>query len=202
MNTIENREFYYKKNKFWCHLCKKEFHSNYDNENQSIQCKFCKDYFCELIENNIAHPSEFILFDINNIYQNRRNNIISTSSSTSIESSYESNNLFSDFIMLQRPTYNRPRTTSNLLDLIINIIRDRNSNENMENIISQIMANDINRYGNPPAGKDAIIELKRLEITEENLKYISKDEHEKNSCSVYKELFEITQKVIFFTLQP
>lgn len=199
MNTIEIENSYNKLNKFWCHLCKKEFHlpSNDKNtEDQEIQCKFCKDFFCELIESRINHPSEFIPFDLSTI-QNRRNNINSTtSSSTSTNSLFGSLSLnpTSDFMMLQRTNY--PRTSSNLLDVVLNLLRDRHTEENsMENIINHIMANDTNRYGNPPAGKKALEELERLEVTLENIKNIGKDDHE-NSCSVCKDLFEVKQTAI------
>ena len=135
MNTIEVKDCFNKTtNKFWCHLCKKEFDTNINNENieleedKEIQCKYCNDYFCELIESNLTHPSEFIPFElINNQSHTNRNNINSTtSSSTSTSSLFGSFNPMSDIIMLQRNNQNtntnQPRTSSNLLDVILSLL--------------------------------------------------------------------------------
>lgn len=44
--------------KFWCHLCKKEFASS-TVEGFEVECNFCRNTFCEMLESNEPHPSTF-----------------------------------------------------------------------------------------------------------------------------------------------
>ena len=89
----------------------------------------------------------------------------------------------------------RPRTTSSFLDMLINILGMNNQDEgSMESIINYIMANDPNRYGNPPASKKALETLEKINVTDDYLKnlVISKNDH---SCSVCKDEFELNQSL-------
>ena len=163
--------------KYWCHTCKKEFIS-LCIENLDIQCKFCGKTFCEEIEDDlINNPSLFQPYDPSerNITNNNRQN----------------NNNHSSLL---RMIYgmNRPRTSHGLLDFILHYLTIRNYEENMENIINQIMMNDPNKYGNPPASKDSIKKLEKCIVTNEQLKNFGVE----NSCAVCKDEFEIGQELL------
>ena len=163
--------------KYWCHTCKKEFIS-LCIENLDIQCKFCGKTFCEEIEDDlINNPSLFQPYDPSerNITNNNRQN----------------NNNHSSLL---RMIYgmNRPRTSHGLLDLILHYLTIRNYEENMENIINQIMMNDPNKYGNPPASKESIKKLEKFIVTNQKLISFGVE----NSCAVCKEEFEIKQELM------
>lgn len=152
--------------KYWCHICKKEFSKIYI-ENIEIQCSFCGGTFCEELdqEDNTSenHPSHFRPFDSTGI--DRRENI--------------STRFFSRGI--------RPTTTSNLLDMVIEYLTGENYEDDIETIINQIMMNDNNKYGNPPASKQSIDTLEKINITEEKLKSFGIE----NTCAVCKDEFTI-----------
>ena len=176
---------------YWCHLCKKEFNKLYI-ENLEIQCRFCGNNFCEELspqsqnqgtEND--HPSNFIPYESENSINNTNNYSSGLrNSNTSILDSLTNTNR------------RRPRTTSSLLDAIFGLLRDRNTEEsNMESIINMIMANDNNRYGNPPASKEVVNSLEKVKIDEENLKLLRKNSNCEN-CSVCKDDFELDQQIV------
>jgi len=183
---------------FWCHLCKREFNKIFI-ENVDIQCRYCGNFFCEEINPNEdfdQHPSTFIPYESSNTNNNsnpRINQSNSNNTNTASSSVNTRNSLF-NMVMLSRS--NRPRTTSSLLDMIFNLLRERNTEENsMENIINYIMQNDPNRYGNPPASKNAVETLEKIIVNEENLNEIGKEGCCDN-CSVCKDIFEITQQIL------
>jgi E3 ubiquitin-protein ligase RNF115/126 len=63
----------------------------------------------------------------------------------------------------------------------------------LENIINFLMANDNNRYGNPPASKKAVTSLESIEINVENFDFLKKSNL--LECSVCKDQFELNQKI-------
>ena len=73
----------------------------------------------------------------------------------------------------------RPRTTSNLLDMIIEYLSGQSEEDNLEDIINQIMMNDTNKYGNPPASKNAVDKLEKITLTKEKIKSFSVE----NTCA-------------------
>ena len=188
MNSISS-EFGYSHSitkNYWCHICKKEF-SKLFIENVDIQCRFCGHNFCEEINthNEMDHPSTFVPYESENSRNNSRQNPqgIGRNSGLSILESLSNR-------------VRRPRTTSSLLDMVFGLLRDRNTEEgSMESIINMIMANDTNRYGNPPASKEAFNSLEKIKINEENLNLIRKNSNCEN-CSVCKDDFEINQELI------
>lgn len=151
--------------KYWCHLCKKEFQKIFI-ENMDIQCAFCGHTFCEELETEDqtqnSHPIHFQPYEST---QNR---------SSTISRMFLSRGL-------------RPRTTSGLLDLIIEYLAAENYEDDFEQIINQIMQNDPNKYGNPPASKKSVEALEKYTIDENKLKSFG----EENTCSVCKDEFEI-----------
>jgi len=168
---------------YWCHVCKREFSKLYI-ENIEVQCNLCGNNFCEEITNyteTSEHPSNF------EPYESERNSQARNSRVTS--------NLFE---FLQGPSY-RPRTTSSFLEMLVGILGINNNHDNsMENIINYIMANDPNRYGNPPASKNAIDSLEKVCLTEENIKNIIKDkDSSERSCSVCKDEFEVNKNILY-----
>ena len=156
--------------KYWCHKCRKEFSKIYI-ENIDIQCSYCGGTFCEELEcdnqSSDEHPSNFRPFDSNAGHNSNRRNI--------------STMFFSRGM--------RPRTTSNLLDMIIEYLAGQNEEDNLEDIINQIMMNDTNKYGNPPASKDAVDKLEKFNLTEEKIKSFGVE----NTCAVCKDEFVVGQ---------
>jgi E3 ubiquitin-protein ligase RNF115/126 len=154
---------------YWCHLCKKEF-TKIHIDNVEVQCRFCGRDFCEEIvpDSTSDHPAVFEPYETGRTSQ----------SDNSMNMIY----------------FERPRTSSGFLDMIINLLGVNTGESSMESIINYIMQNDPNRYGNPPANKKVVDTLERMECTEENIKSLTKDSCE---CSVCKEDFEKTQKLIY-----
>ena len=148
--------------RYWCHKCRKEFSKIYI-KNIDIQCSYCGGTFCEELDNQSSdeHPSNFRPFN------NPRGNI--------------STMFFSRGV--------RPRTTSNLLDMIIEYLSGQSEEDNLEDIINQIMMNDTNKYGNPPASKNAVDKLEKITLTKEKINSFSVE----NTCAVCKDEFEVGQ---------
>ena len=166
--------------KYWCHLCKKEFSKIYI-ENIEIQCSFCGGTFCEELEQEISsenHPSNFQPYDASTNNNNNNNNN---------NSNYRTNTR--NILNIIHNNENRPRTTSSLLDLIINYLTFQNYEDNIESIINQIMMHDTNKYGNPPASKNSIEKLETFKINSEKLKGFGVE----NTCAVCKDEFVIGQ---------
>ena len=180
--TLDNdRDFSYSTStmkKYWCHLCKKEFSKLYI-PNIDIQCNYCGNTFCEELENNISinsesHPIHFEPFSMNNSDNNNN----------------DSNNLLNRILFSQGVSH--PRSSGGLLDLIINYAMVQNYNRNIENIINQIMMNDNNKYGNPPASQSAVNKLEKCNITENKLKEFGFE----NACPVCKEEFVFSEECL------
>jgi len=178
-NSIDNdKELGYSTSymkKYWCHLCKKEFTKLYI-PNIDIQCVYCGNTFCEELENNISINSE--LHPIHyEPFSSRNNNNEDNSSS----------NLLNHILFSQGVS--RPRSSHGLLDLILNYAFIQNYNRNLENIINQILMNDNNKYGNPPAAQSAVDKLEHFKISDKKLKEFGFE----NSCPVCKEDFIINE---------
>ena len=163
--------------KYWCHICKKEFTKLYI-PNIDIQCNYCGNTFCEELDNtNInseSHPIHFEPYSMSNNNNNSNN----------------SNNLLNNILISQGVP--QPRSSHGLLDLIINFAMVQNYNRNIEYIINQIMMNDTNRYGNPPASQSAVDKLQKCNITEKKLKEFGFE----NSCPVCKDEFVINEECL------
>ena len=165
--------------KYWCHLCKREFTKLYI-PNIDIQCNYCGNTFCEEYDNNTninsdSHPINFEPFSIRDNNNGNNNN---------------SNNLLNQILFSQGVQL--PRSSVGLLDLIINYAMVQNYNRNIEQIINQIMMNDNNRYGNPPASKSAVEKLENCIITEKKLKEFGFE----NSCPVCKDEFNLNEECL------
>ena len=157
--------------KYWCHLCKKEFSHEYQNDD--VKCLFCNKTFCEIIENedtsNPLHPIHFEPFTFNN--SNSQN--INTQNENSI------NNNDDDYA----PYISRPSLTMSnilrrvrslqLLNFIASLHFQQNHRDNIDDIISHLMLHDTNKYGNPPAAKKEVEKLKKYIINEEKKANIS-----------------------------
>ena len=173
--------------KYWCHICKKEFSKLYI-PNIDIQCNYCGNTFCEELENNAninseSHPINFEPFSMSN---NTNNN----NSSNNQNNSNNSNNLLNHILFSQG--VQPPRSSGGLLDLILNFAMIQNYNRNIENIINQIMMNDNNKYGNPPASQSAVDKLEKCKISEKKLKEFGFE----NSCPVCKEEFIVNEECL------
>ena len=182
-NSIDNdRELGYSTSsmkKYWCHLCKKEFNKLYI-PNIDIQCNYCGNTFCEELENNISinsesHPIHHEPFSSRNMNNNNNNN------------ENNSSDLLNHILFTQGVPH--PRSSVGLLDLILNYALIQNYNRNLENIINQILMNDNNKYGNPPASQSAVDKLENFKISEKKLKEFGIE----NSCPVCKEDFIVNE---------
>jgi E3 ubiquitin-protein ligase RNF115/126 len=87
----------------------------------------------------------------------------------------------------------RHRESNPILDILSSLMF--NEDAHMENIINYLMANDPNKYGNPPASKDEIDRLTKLEVNKDNKSYINQLAGE-SGCSVCKEDYEYDQTAI------
>ena len=180
-NSIDNdRELGYSTSsmkKYWCHLCKKEFNKLYI-PCIDIQCNYCGNTFCEELEGNIninseSHPIHFEPFST-------RNNNEENSSS----------NLLNQILFSQGVPH--PRSSVGLLDLILNYALIQNYNRNLEQIINQIMMNDNNKYGNPPASQSSVDKLTNFKINEQKLKEFGFE----NACPVCKDEFVVNEECL------
>ena len=185
-NSLDNeRDFGYSTSsmkKYWCHICKKEFIKLYI-PNIDIQCNYCGNTFCEELENNIninseSHPIHYEPFSMRNNNNNSNNN------------SSNSNSLLNHILFSQGVPH--PRSSGGLLDLILNYAMIQNYNRNIENIINQIMMNDNNKYGNPPASQSAVDKLEKCKISQKKLKEFGFE----NSCPVCKEEFIVNEECL------
>ena len=161
--------------KYWCHICKRNFLHIYD-ENIDIKCIYCGKTFCEILENDDinheSHPIHFNPFILNQ--NNRENNNINNENRR---------NIFE---------ISSGRRNNRLFDLITNYFIIQNYNDNIDNIISHLMLNDTNKYGNPPASKNAVEKLKKYKINEEIIKEFGFE----NSCAVCKDEFSIGEECL------
>ena len=176
--------------KYWCHICKKDFSHIYD-ENIDVKCIYCGKTFCEILENddinNETHPIHFNPFILN---QNNRENNNSSNINNSNNNSDGNNNRNEN----RRNIFeiSSGRRNNRLFDLITNYFIIQNYNDNIDNIISHLMLNDTNKYGNPPASKNAIEKLKKYKINEEKIKEFGFE----NSCAVCKDEFIIGEECL------
>ena len=172
--------------KYWCHLCKKEFSHLYD-EKSDVQCNFCGETFCEILENddtnNDLHPIHFNPFVLSNSNISNSNNNITENNTVNENRNQNRRNIFE---------ISNGSRTNRLLDLIANYYIIQNYNDNIDNIISHLMLNDTNKYGNPPASKNAVEKLKKYKINEEKIKEFGFE----NLCAVCKDEFNIGEECL------
>jgi len=167
---------------YWCHLCKKEFTKLFI-PNIDIQCNYCGNTFCEELEKNInpnsdSHPIHFEPYTMrNNINSNNNNNLL-------------------NYILIVQGVP-EPRSSVGLLDLILNFANEQSYSRNIENIINQIMMNDNNKYGNPPASQESIDKLEKCQINEKKMKEFGFE----NTCPVCKDEFIINEECILMPCQ-
>lgn len=185
--------------KYWCHLCKKEFSHIYD-DSTDINCISCGKTFCEIIEtDDITNQSHPIHFKPYNVCENENNASDNTSHNTSTTTNTIPNSIPSNINndMNNNNIYNNENQNTirnNVLRFLpsffISHFMMRNNNDNFDNLLNQIMLNDTNKYGNPPASQKEIEKLKKCTINEEKIKEFGIE----NSCAVCKEEFTIGEE--------
>lgn len=148
---------------YWCHLCRREFSKIYI-EDSEVQCLICKSTLCEEIIEKSPSPSEFTPYNMND----------------SFDGEYEE----PEVITIPSP--------NSLVSLIANLMHLEYDEEEIESIINNLMLNDPNKYGTPPASKTAIETLETYEINQENLELYGIE----NTCPICKEELLIKQKAI------
>ena len=188
--------------KYWCHSCRKPFFHIYD-ETIDIQCIYCDKTFCEILQtDNISdqsHPINFIPYIVNN--NNTNNNASNSEQNEFLEEIDVNNN--------NNSNNTRRNIRSNISGVLFNFISSdnplslltpfirthlvlQNNEDDMDNIINEIMLHDTNKYGNPPASKNAIEKLKKCKINENIIKEFGIE----NSCAVCKDEFIIGEECI------
>ena len=176
--------------KYWCHICKKSFSHLYE-ENFDIKCVYCNKTFCELLntedETDPSHPVHFEPYVLNSA-TNSENNI---SNNNNNATNSDLNNL-NELIERRNQLNDRLVRRERLLNLLQDFMIIRNINNNFDNILNQIFINDTNKYGNPPASKDAVNKLRKININEEKMKEFGVE----NSCAVCKDEFIIGEECI------
>ena len=164
--------------RYWCHLCKKDFSHVYD-DTIDINCIYCGKTFCELLLTNDildeSHPIHFkpYILNENSSNDNNENNI-------NRDTNNNNSNIRRSSILGLFPSF-----------IISHIIR-HHTEDNIDNIINEIMLNDTNKYGNPPAAKNAIEKLTKCKINEEKLKEFGIE----NSCAVCKDELNIGEECL------
>jgi len=87
-------------------------------------------------------------------------------------------------------------SSSSILSIINSLLGASSENEesDMESILQYLLANDPNKYGNPPTSKNAIEQLERIEVSDEDLLLLKRN----NSidCSVCKDDFVLKTALI------
>ena len=175
--------------KYWCHICKKDFSHTYI-DTRDIQCIYCGKTFCEIIENentsNASHPIHFTPFVLNN------NNTENNSNNNDNRNINNLNNRNSNRNHNHRNIFEitNPRRHNRLIDFITNFFIIQN--DNIDDIITHIMLNDTNKYGNPPAAKNAVEKLKKYKIDENKIKEFGFE----NSCAVCKDEFNVGEECL------
>ena len=185
MNSIkeQNNQLISVTKTYWCHLCKTEFMKLFI-AGVEVQCRLCSNTFCEEIvteQDSLDHPSTFEPFERTNP-QNSNN--LNRNNSTPL------NNRFS-LLHLLLPNLSESTNNMNSGNSVINSLFDEDFQ--FENIINYLMANDNNRYGNPPASKSALNTLISIELKEEILIELKKNNL--MECAVCKDQFEIQQNI-------
>ena len=197
--TINNNDFNnnYSQNqtikKYWCHLCKKEFSHEYQNDD--VKCLFCNKTFCEIIENedtsNPLHPIHFEPFT----FHNSNSHSINSQNENSINNNNINNNEYDPYISRPSLTMSnilRRASSLQLINFLSTLHFHQNHNDNIDDIINHLMLHDTNKYGNPPAAKKEVKKLKKYIINEEKLKEFGFE----NSCAVCKDEFNIGEECL------
>ena len=157
---------------FWCHICRIEF-SKIVIEGNDVMCRACSSNFIEDISETIKtgeeHPSTFEVYE----KENTNNNSITIS-------------------ILSTETDNIEELVPRAIYSLISSFIERQEVEGIDNLINYLVINDMNNYGNPPAGKHIIENLPKLIIDKEYLEKNKNNEIEKN-CSICKDEFELNQ---------
>ena len=175
--------------KYWCHLCQKDFSQIFD-ESCDTQCIFCGKTFCELIPtNNSDNPRNFKPFIVNNSNNNTDNN---NNDEESI------GNLLLRIINSSNENENSTQeSTTFLIGSNVNIINFGifdGENNYFDNLMTNLMRMDNNKYGNPPASKKEVEKLKKIKLDKEKInEFLNK---KNNFCAVCKDEFNTGEECL------
>lgn len=78
---------------------------------------------------------------------------------------------------------------------ILSQISNMNEENHFNNILSYLIANDPNKYGNPPASKEEVEKLQKMTVNKDNLSEIKKISSD-NCCPVCKDEFQENEELI------
>lgn len=213
--------------KYWCHSCQKEFEDCFESaegeEEEEAKCRFCNGVFIEQVENHedsSDHPKNFEPYKI----------VESQPESSEPEPARQERDAAggrSNFVMFNPGAGGRAvhiihnsmnggapgRSVNSFLGMLNNLMNGFGGEDvyegglSLDQIMQQIINEDPNRYGPPPASKAVIKNLKRgtfldfKEEKEEKEKEESKEgeksEELDKSCNVcYDEFAEDEDKII------
>ena len=165
-----------------------------------------------------SHPIYFTPYVVNETNVNANTNTNTTSNDTNTTNNNNSNNntvnrILEDIEESGNNTNNNSNNdrrnvrrhfsgvflnyinTDNPFRLITPLIRSHlllqnYEDDNFDNIINEIMLHDTNKYGNPPAAKNAIEKLEKCKISEKIIKEFGVE----NSCAVCKDEFIVGEE--------
>lgn len=157
---------------YWCYYCNHEFTKIFI-EDTEVQCTICKKHLCEEL----------------NEYQEGQTSAIEYIPFNTNETNQQSTE--------EQETAQQFNENSSLVELINNLVNMNYEDDEIENIITSIMQNDSNRYGTPPASKNAIEKLVKYVITSEILIKFGIE----ILCPVCKEEFVIEERGITLPCQ-
>lgn len=158
---------------YWCYYCNHEFTKIFI-EDTEVQCTICKKHLCEELndyQEGQTSAHEYIPFNAN---ENNQQQIID-----------------------EQETVIQFNENSSMVELINSLINMEYEDEEIENIISNIMQNDTNRYGTPPVSIKEIEKLNKYVITQETLDKFGIEK----VCPVCKEEFVLGAKGVTLDCQ-
>mmetsp|Transcript_16991 Transcript_16991/g.16670 ORF Transcript_16991/g.16670 Transcript_16991/m.16670 type:complete len:172 (-) Transcript_16991:288-803(-) len=149
--------------RFYCHNCRGEFRTQASEE---IKCTHCLSFFCEEVDTDFPEESEYKDQDepqeeIRDMYGQRDAYTVEAIDHPRLGAEGLRNR--QDEGTLDSAAFDL--MFSNLAGMLSGVIGDQLADQvaqqSMDNVIDQIMRNDPNNYGAPPASKEAIQDLQR-----------------------------------------
>lgn len=148
-----------KTQQYWCHNCRKLFTKIVIDDNL-LECVRCRSRMVEEVPYNPSREEE------------NPQNYIPFNTPEHYEEHYE-------IIQIQ--------TNSYLDEIVEDLLNLDYENEEIERIVNYLLLHDQNKYGNPPASKDSINNLKEKTVSKEMIINFGLE----NSCSICKDEFMV-----------
>ena len=165
---------------------------NINNQNDNISRNFSVRQGNVLVQLQINNGTNTNTFNIDNNFNNNISNSISNIFSNLIGFNNNNNNNNSQNGTGGLFNLNNNFSIFNNFSSNINTFLDRHSNDNaFENLLNLLMINDPNRDRNPCASAQVLKDLKRISLTDENIK-----EYNETNCSVCLTEYKVKENII------